>query len=468
MISQRKLRTAYIISDYVTTLAALTLFNAWRHILGLSMGADSISHFLKYPKVMEGELFFPAGMLFVYYLSGYYNDPLHRSRMHDLSSSFLSALIGSGVFFMIALINDMLPIRSLNYEVLTGLFLLLFVLVFIGRSLITAYVVHNIRTGRISFPAVIIGTGHAARKLAARVSDTQASGGMRLVGFVSLDDNTGGEPDVYPFSQLENLCKELDLKYLILSPHHDGMKSTLDLISKLFRLEVPILMETGPFHLVMARSQLSNVIGEPLVDLTHPAMSYSTANIKRFSDIIVSALALIAVSPIIALTAIAVKLDSRGPVIYRQKRVGRHKKQFTMYKIRSMCVDAEHNNEPCLTSADDKRVTRVGRFIRKYRIDELPQFWNVLKGDMSIVGPRPERAYFIEQIVARVPYYSLIHQVRPGITSWGMVKFGYASNVDEMIERLNYDLLYLDNISLSVDMKIIFHTVSTVLKGKGK
>ncbi len=468
MITQKKLRIAYIACDYIMTLLAITLFNSWRHFMGLSMGAHSAIEFLKYPKVMEGEIIFPIGMLFVYYLSGYYNDTLHRSRMNDLSSTFITAIVGTIVFFLVALINDMLPIRSINYELLTVLFTLLFTLVFVGRSIITAIVVRNLRSGKLNFPTLIIGTGPSAHKLASRINNSQTSGGMRIAGFVSPNSTATMSPDIYPLSDIEQVCRRLNIKYLILTPHHDGPKSTLEMISNLFKLNVPILMETGPFHLVMARSHHSNVIGEPLVNITHPAMSYSTANIKRLSDIIVSAAALICVAPILAVTAIAVKLDSQGPVIYRQKRIGRHKKPFTMYKIRSMFINAERDNIPCLTTADDRRITRVGRFIRKYRIDELPQFWNVLKGDMSLVGPRPERAYFIDKIVARVPYYSLIHQVRPGITSWGMVKFGYASSVDEMIERLNYDLLYLDNISLSVDMKIIFHTVTTVLKGKGK
>lgn len=131
-----------------------------------------------------------------------------------------------------------------------------------------------------------------------------------------------------------------------------------------------------------------------------------------------------------------------------------------------MTIDAESEG-PALSSLDDPRITRLGHYMRKYRLDELPQFWNVLKGDMSIVGPRPERDYYIKQIVARVPYYNLIHQVRPGITSWGMVKFGYASSVDQMIERLRYDLLYIDNVSLNVDLKIILYTVNTVITGKG-
>jgi exopolysaccharide biosynthesis polyprenyl glycosylphosphotransferase len=195
-------------------------------------------------------------------------------------------------------------------------------------------------------------------------------------------------------------------------------------------------------------------------------MNQSTVNIKRLSDIIVSALTLIIISPILLAISIAIKSTSKGPIIYKQKRIGYHKKPFNIYKFRSMVVDAEQSG-PALSSLNDPRITPLGRFMRKYRIDELPQFWNVLKGDMSLVGPRPEREYYIKQIVERAPYYSLIHQVRPGITSWGMVKYGYASDVDGMINRLKYDLLYIENVSFLVDLKIMFYTVHTIFTGKG-
>jgi exopolysaccharide biosynthesis polyprenyl glycosylphosphotransferase len=195
-------------------------------------------------------------------------------------------------------------------------------------------------------------------------------------------------------------------------------------------------------------------------------MSQSTANLKRCGDAVVSALALITLSPLLAAIAIAVKFSSKGPVFYRQERIGYHKKPFRILKFRTMRADAEANG-PQLSTAEDPRITPVGRILRKYRLDELPQFWNVLLGEMSIVGPRPEREYFIRQIMARAPYYALIHQVRPGITSWGMVRHGYASDVDQMIDRLQYDLLYIANVSLLVDLKILVYTVNTVFTGKG-
>ena len=188
--------------------------------------------------------------------------------------------------------------------------------------------------------------------------------------------------------------------------------------------------------------------------------------LKQTGDILIAILSLVVLSPFILILSILIKISGRGPVIYSQDRIGKNGKPFVIYKFRSMKYDAE-SGEPLLSGISEERITRIGRFLRKYRIDEIPNFINVIRGEMSVVGPRPERQFFIEKIVIRNPEFNELLKVKPGITSWGQVKYGYASHVDEMLERLEYDLYYIKNRSLWFDIKIILYTLGTIVKGKG-
>ena len=186
-----------------------------------------------------------------------------------------------------------------------------------------------------------------------------------------------------------------------------------------------------------------------------------------FSIILVAFIALMVLSPLFLVLGILVKTTSKGVVFYLQERIGHRGETFKIIKFRSMYQNAEENG-PALSSENDARITPLGKILRKWRLDELPQFINVLKGDMSLVGPRPERAYFIEKMRKKAPHCQHLQRVKPGITSLGMVKFGYAENVDEMIERLKYDIIYIENQSLTIDFKIMLYTVITLLRGRGK
>lgn len=195
-------------------------------------------------------------------------------------------------------------------------------------------------------------------------------------------------------------------------------------------------------------------------------MSAWQSALKIFSDYFSSVVILLFLSPFMILLLILIKISGKGPVIYTQDRIGKNGKPFVIYKFRSMIFEAEKAS-PMLSGLQEGRLTSLGRFMRKYRIDEIPNFFNVLKGEMSIVGPRPERKYFIDLIVSKIPGYIIVHSVKPGITSWGQVKYGYASNVEEMIERFKYDSYYLEHRSLWFDIKILFLTIGTIFSGKG-
>lgn len=471
MISESRQRLLYIASDFISANLAWMVFNIVRFyfIAANQVNYNTLINFLLSEHLILGQVFFPLLMIGIYYLSGYYNKVFLKSRLQEIASSFSTSFIGTLVIYFIALINDDIPDRLRSYELMLILFCCLFLFVYFCRFLITQVATHNIHRRVWKFNTLIIGTSQAAVKLEEKLRTSKKSMGFNIIGYVESCEGHESRKlnlPIYSMDELPQLCIDQDIKNLIIIPHRNGMKATMGLINQLFPLDLPMYISPDLYHLITAKARVSNVVGEPLIDVSRADMSESTINIKRVCDIIISAITLVLISPIFLILAILIKRDSKGPVIYKQKRIGLHKIPFYIYKFRSMRVDAEVNG-PTLSTLDDPRITKIGKIMRKYRLDELPQFWNVLKGDMSLVGPRPEREFYIKQIITKAPYYSLIHQVRPGITSWGMVKFGYASTVDEMISRLKYDLLYIENVSFAVDLKILFYTVHTVFTGKG-
>lgn len=450
---------------------AWAVYNCIRYQMNAVHGSySSLGQFMTSRNVLLGCVVFPVMMMGVYILSGYYNEVLRKSRLQELFTTLWSAVVNTLIIFFLALINDVKLPRGFNYEMLLILWALLFFGVYSVRCIITNFTSHKIKSRRWASRTLIVGCGTAAVAFVDKLNSMRDSLGYDVIGYVKIpgenDAKNTGLP-CYEMSEVDAVCHEHQVEELIVVPTKTDSQLVLNAVNSLFPLQLPIKTIPDRNNILLKQVRISDMQGVPLVDISGSNMTAGEKNIKRLCDIILSALALIILSPFMLLVAIVIKLDSKGSVMYTQERVGYRNIPFKILKFRSMIENAEQANKPQLTADNDPRVTRMGRFMRKYRIDELPQFLNVLKGEMSIVGPRPERRYFVEQIQREVPSYALLHQVRPGITSLGMVKYGYARNLDEMIERLNYDLIYLENMSLINDVKIMVYTIKIVLTGRG-
>ena len=455
----------YILSDFISASVAWLLFNILRYeVFAIDEGADSLLDYLQYPGVLGGQVVIPLFWLVLYYFSGY-NKPFGKSRLTELFSTFITVLIGT-VFVFFALLLDDIP-RSIDiyYKLFFGMFGLQFFITYIPRLLITQSGMRKIKNREWAMKVLIIGAGGKA----VRIAHDLYRLGYDICGFVSEDERTPVKADrnqvLGTVEDIPVLMEKENVDEIVLAVESKNNKALLGILYSLYRYKRPIKVLADRFNM-LSKIQLRTIRGIPLVDVTDNNFSPAEQNIKLFLDKVCSVVALLLLSPLFAYIAWRVKKDSPGPVFFRQERIGYLGQPFWMYKFRTMYVNAEENG-PSLSSEDDLRVTPFGRIMRKYRLDELPQFWNVLKGDMSLVGPRPERKYFIDEIVKTAPYYYLLHNVRPGITSLGMVKYGYAASVDKMVERMEYDILYYENMSLTLDLTILIYTVKTVITGKG-
>jgi exopolysaccharide biosynthesis polyprenyl glycosylphosphotransferase len=460
----------YVLTDVLMAAAAWIVLFMFRKQL-MEHGSVRWSEIADDRNFYFGLLLVPLFWIFLYTAAGHYTRIFRRHRVKEIGQVFITSAVGVMFIFFVLLLDDQLGHYSRYYQTLLVLFSAHYLFTLTGRLLLTSRTVAMVHSGRIGFNTIIVGGNAQALAMFEEIKSIRKSPGYLFKGFVRVNGNDNLLLTYIPllgkYQQLPDLIREHEIEEVIIAVESGDHKDLEHILSLLEDLHVNVNIIPDMYDILSGSVKMNSIYGVPLIRVNHEIMPAWQFSMKRLIDIFTSLLALLLLLPVFVIIALAIAFTSQGPVLFKQERIGKYGRPFQILKFRTMVKDAEHNG-PQLSSESDARVTSVGRFLRKTRMDELPQFWNVLVGDMSLVGPRPERQYYIELITQRAPHYRHLHRVRPGITSWGQVKYGYAENVEQMVQRLKYDILYIENMSLAMDMKILFYTIIIVLKGSGK
>ena len=461
-----------MIFDIIAAIVSWTLFYIYRklYIEPIKFGYNIPVEFDN--KFYLALVFIPAFWITIYYISGQYTNIYRKSRLLELGRTIMTSVAGVTVIFFLLLLNDWIPDYRKYYNLYFTLLALHFGFTYLFRLILTTRTIHRIHKRIIGFNTLVIGANEKAVRLLEDLNSQTRPAGNKIIGFLTVD-----ERDAYPlekfvpnlgsYHNLQKVINDNDVEEIIIaleSSEHQLLSQILTLLENRTHTVwgIPDL-----FDILSNTAKTNTIFGSPLLKISNGLMPVWQENVKRLIDVVVSVLSIIIFFPVFIALAIGIKMSSKGPVMYKQERIGKFGKPFMIHKLRTMVSNAE-THEPQLSSSDDSRITSIGQFMRRTHLDEIPQFFNVIKGEMSLVGPRPERKFYIDQIAEVAPYVTHLQKLRPGITSWGQVKYGYASNVEQMVERLQYDMVYLKNISLYVDFKILIYTIMECVRGRGK
>lgn len=472
MTSRRVQVAKYVAADLVGSSVAWTLFYIYRKAylepikFGYEVPIELDANFYK------GLVLVPLFWFGLYTVIGGYREIFRRYRTMELGQTLLISLIGVVVIFFALLLDDEVAGYQYYYRSFLTLFLMQFGITFLLRFTLTSLTVSRVHERTIGFNTVLVGGNEQALAIYREIEAMPRSPGNRFIGFTNVNGGDQllasiGLPRLGKWNELRRIIDEHAVEEVIVAVDSGEHSHISQIMNELEGTGARVKIIPDMYDILSGSVKMTSIFGTPLIEVNPEIMPAWQFSMKRAMDIALSGLALLVLLPAFLVFAILVKLSSPGRIFFSQERIGKYGKPFQIFKFRTMYVDAEVNG-PQLSSCADPRITPIGRWLRRTRMDELPQFWNVVKGDMSLVGPRPERQFFIDAIMETAPHYRHLHKVRPGITSWGQVKFGYAENVEQMVRRLKYDVLYIENMSLAVDLKILAYTVLIILKGDGK